>query len=266
VATIPGQRAVGNVTGNALHAGSFIYHSFQLKVERRFSRGFSFLAAYTVSKNIGNAVSRLANSIANPGFQDYNNLRAERALSNVDIPQRLVISYGWELPFGPGKPFLSSRGVIGTAAGGWQINGITTVQGGVPLGFTTSANQTNSFGGGSRPNNSGRSAKLSGPIEQRLNRYFDTSVFSQPSAFTFGNTARTLPDVRAPGVVNFDFSVIKNTRLTERAMMQFRAEFFNFLNNVNFGAPGTTLGTSTFGVISSASDARVTQLAVKFSF
>jgi hypothetical protein len=257
----------GNVSGNALHAGSFIYHSFQLKVERRFSQGFSFLAAYTVSKNIGDSVSRLANSIANPGYQDSNNRRSERSLSNVDIPQRMVFSYGWELPFGPGKPLLNGgSAALAHLVGGWQINGITTFQRGVPLGLTTSANQTNSFGGGSRSNNSGQSAKLSGPIEDRLNRYFNTSAFSQPAAFTFGNTARTLPDVRAPGLANFDFSVIKNTRLHERAMLQFRAEFFNVLNNVNFGAPGTTFGTGTFGVISSASDGRAAQLALRLSF
>jgi hypothetical protein len=77
-----------------LHAGSFIYHSFQLKVERRFSQSLSFLAAFTVSKNIGDTTSRLANSIANPGYQDNNNRRAERSLSNMDIPQRLALSYG----------------------------------------------------------------------------------------------------------------------------------------------------------------------------
>lgn len=96
-----------------------------------------------------------------------------------------------------------------------------------------------------------------------MNRYFDTSVFSQPAPFTFGNTARTLPDVRAPGVMNFDFSVMKNTRFAERLNLQFRAESFNLLNNTNFGAPGTTFGTPTFGVISSSSEARVIQFGVK---
>jgi hypothetical protein len=132
--------------------------------------------------------------------------------------------------------------------------------------LTTSVNQTNSLGGGSRPNNNGTSAALSGAVENRLNRYFNTSVFSQPAAFTFGNTSRTLPDVFSPGTRNVDFSIIKNTRFGERYNAQFRAEFFNGFNNVNFGTPGTTYGTSTFGVISSASDGRVIQLALKFLF
>ncbi|HEV8130327.1 MAG TPA: carboxypeptidase regulatory-like domain-containing protein, partial [Acidobacteriota bacterium] len=148
----------------------------------------------------------------------------------------------------------------------WQVNGITTIQSGPPLGLTTAANQTNSFGGGSRPNHSGQSAELSGSTVLRLDRYFDTSVFSQPPAFTFGNTARTLPDARAPGTVNFDFSLIKSTRITEQLGLQFRAEFFNLLNNTNFGAPGTTFGTSTFGVINSASDARVIQFGLKLLY
>ena len=95
------------------------------------------------------------------------------------------------------------------------------------------------------PNNNGHSAALSGRAEDRLNRYFDTSVFSQPPAFTFGNTARTLSDVRAPGLVNFDFSIIKNTRFLEKANVQFRAEFFNIMNHPNFGPPGTTFGRTT---------------------
>ncbi len=255
-----------NVTVDALHTGSSIYHSFQLKVERRFSKGFSLLGAYTVSKAITNATSRLAINFANPGIQDSNNLRAERSLANFDIPQRLVLSYIWELPFGRGKHFLSSTPVLNRVLGGWQINGITTFQSGPPLGLTTSVNQTNSFGGGSRPNSTGKSAHLDGAAVNRLNAYFNTSVFTQPAPFTFGNVSRTLPDVRAPGIVNWDFSAVKNTRLRERANLQFRAEFFNFLNDTNFGSPGTTFGTSSFGVISSASDARVVQLALKFVF
>ncbi len=251
----------------AVRAGSSIYHSMQLKVERRFSKGFSLLGAYTVSKLIAVDSSRLAIGFANQGFQDNNNLRAERSLSNIDIPQRLVLSYNWELPFGPDKPFLSNTGSIAAKlVGGWQVNGITTLQHGAPLGLTCAVNQTNSFGGGCRPNSSGKSARLFGTTESRLNRYFDTSVFSQPPPFTFGNTSRTLPNVRSPGLVNLDFSAIKNTRVTEGMTIQFRAEFFNLLNNVNFGSPGTVFGTPTFGVISSAADGRTIQFGLKVLF
>jgi hypothetical protein len=256
----------GSINVRAVHEGNSTYHSAQLKAERRFSKGFSLLVAYTFSKMLTNAGSRTTTNFANPSIQDSNNLSAEKAPGNVDVPQRFVVSYNWELPFGPGRAFLSTPGLIGKIVGGWQLNGITILQGGVPLGLTTSNNQTNSLGGGSRPNNNGMSAKLSSSVEKRLTRYFDTSVFSQPPAFTFGNVARTLSDVRAPGLVNFDFSVIKNTRFLERANLQFRAEFFNLLNHPNFGSPGTTFGTSSFGVISSANDGRTIQFGLKLLF
>jgi hypothetical protein len=256
----------GNVNVRAVHDANSTYHSFQFKVERRFSRGLSLLGAYTVSKQLTNAGSRLSINFANPGLQNGNNLRAEKSHGNVDVPQRFVLSYNWELPFGRGRAFLNHNTFQNALFGGWQVNGVTVAQAGVPLGLTTSVNQTNSFGGGSRPNNNGRSAELSGSTKDRLTRYFDTSVFSQPPPFTFGNTARTLPDARAPGMVNFDFSVIKNNRIAERVNMQFRAEFFNLLNKVNFGAPGTTLGTPTFGVIGSAADARIVQLGLRLAF
>jgi hypothetical protein len=243
----------------AVHEGDSIYHALQMKVERRFSKGLSLLAAYTFSKAITDAGSRLSINFANPGIQDSNNLRGERSLANFDVPQRLVFSYNYALPFHGGK-------ALGMIVGGWQVNGVTTIQGGLPLGLGTALNQTNSLGGGSRPNNNGMNAKLSGSIENRLGQYFNTSVFSQPPAFMFGNVVRTLPDVRAPGTLNFDFSIMKNNRFKEHYNVQFRAEFFNGFNNVNFGGPGTTFGTSTFGVISSAADGRVIQFGLKLLF
>jgi Carboxypeptidase regulatory-like domain len=256
-----------SVNIRAVREGDSIYHALQLKLERRFSAGLSLLAAYTFSKTITDAGSRLSINFANPGVQDSNNLRGERALANFDTPQRFILSYNWELPFGPGKSLLN-RGakVLGMIAGGWQLNGVTTYQNGQPLGLTTSVNNTHSLGGGSRPNDNGTSAKLSGATESRLNEYFNTAVFSAPPAFTFGNTARTLPDVFAPGLHNWDFSIMKNNRFKEHYNVQFRAEFFNGFNMVNFGAPGTTQGTSSFGVISSAADGRVIQFGLKVLF
>jgi len=256
-----------SVNIRAVREGNAIYHALQAKVERRFRAGLSLLAAYTYSKAITDAGSRLSINFANPGIQDSNNLRGERALANFNTPQRFIVSYNWELPFGPGKPLLNGGGkVVGMIAGGWQLNGVTTFQNGQPLGLSTSVNNTHSLGGGSRPNNNGTSAKLSGPTESRLGQYFNTSVFAAPAAFTFGNVSRTLPDVLAPGIRNWDFSIMKNNRFKEHYNVQFRAEFFNGFNNVNFGSPGTTQGTSTFGVISSAADARVIQFGLKLLF
>jgi hypothetical protein len=111
------------------------------------------------------------------------------------------------------------------------------------------------------------SAHLSGPAQSRLGLYFNTSVFSQPAPFTFGNTGRTLPDVRGPGVNNFDFSVFKDFKLVERVALQFRAEAFNLFNRVQFGFPNQSLSSGQFGVISSAANSpRQLQFALKVLF
>ncbi len=254
------------VTTYGTHEGSSNYHSLQLKVERRFSHGLSFLGAYTFSKALGDVPAALSIGFANPGYQDNNNLHGEYALQEYDMPQRLVLAYTWELPMGPGHNFLGGvRGPLSKLIAGWQVNGINTFQSGVPLGLTTANNLTHSYGGGSRPNMLCNPA-LHSSTESRLNKWFNTSCFAQPAAFTFGNASRTLPNVRGPGFVDFDLSFFKNTHLTEKTNLQIRAELFNAFNNVNFGSPGTTFGTSSFGVIGSAGAARIIQLAAKIQF
>lgn len=241
-----------------VRTGFSIYHSLQLKLEHRFSHGFSFLGSFTAAKQIGTPLAHTV--VADAGFQNNNKRYLDRSLSGFDVARRVVLSGTWELPFGKGQ-----KGPLQVIAGGWQVNGIVTLQGGFPLGIGTASNQTNSFGGGSRPNNNGTSAALSGS-ERTLDRWFNTSVFSQPPPFTFGNTSRTLPDVRTPGVTNFDFSITKNTKITERIGTQFRAEFFNGFNHANFGGPGTAFGNANFGVISSALDPRIIQLGLKILY
>jgi len=256
-----------NSTGSA--AGSSIYHSMQLRSEKRFSGGISLLLSYTTGKLIDDGSPGVLGFLGGvPGYQNNNDRKSERAVSAQEVAQRLVLSYVYELPFGPGKSWLSAGRVWGRVFGGWQVNGITVLQSGQPLTLTTASNPTvGRIGSGSlRPDNNGRSARLSGPVKDRLERYFDTSVFSQPAAWMFGNTSRTLPDVRAPGDINLDFSLVKNTRVLERHNVQFRAEFFSLLNRPNFGDPGQGFGTPTFGVISSAGGARIVQFGLKYYF
>jgi hypothetical protein len=228
------------------------------------------LASYTVGKLIDDGQPGRFGFLGQiPNFQNHNNRRAERSISSQETPQRLVFSYLYELPFGPGRALLSqSSGVLAQVAGGWQVNGIHTFQTGIPLGVTAASNPTlGAVGAGTlRPDNNGTSAKRSGPAVERLEEYFTRSVFSQPAPFQFGNTARTLPDVRSPGIVSFDFSVIKNSRIAERHTLQLRFEFFNLLNNTNFGVPGTVFSTPAFGVVSSAGDARIIQFGAKWYF
>jgi hypothetical protein len=118
-----------------------------------------------------------------------------------------------------------------------------------------------------RPNTNGQSAALSGPDNERLARYFNTSVFSQPVPFTFGNVGRTVPDVRGPGVHNLDFSAFKNFHIKERANVQFRGEFFNLTNTPIFNLPDQVLSNSTFGrITSTAGSPRQVQFALKLLF
>jgi hypothetical protein len=255
-------------------AGSSIYHSLQLRVEKRMASGLTFLTSYTFSKLIDDGSPGAAQSYfgENSGFQNLNNRRLERSLDGQNLSQHFVTSFVYELPFGRGKHFLS--GVRGPAAfliGGWQANGIVTMQNGIPLSLSTASNPTlGAVGsGGLRPNNNGHSAAKSGPAVSRLNSYFDTSVFSQPGPFQFGNTSRTLPDVRAPGIVDFDLSGVKNTKIKERFNLQFRAEFFNAFNHPNFFIPNVTFGSPGFGTINSinpSAPARIIQMALKLYY
>lgn len=259
------------VSLSSVNVGSSIYHSMQLKATKRFSDSL-IAVSYTVSKGIGDseAVVGWLEPSGTPGsFQDNYNRRLDRAVNAFDSPQRLVVAYTANLPFGKGKKWMGSPGKASPLVSGWEINGIYTAESGQPLFLGTAANLTNSLGGGSQPNNNGHSAKLSGDPRTRLNRFFDTSVFSQPPAFTFGNTGRTLPDVRNHGTNNLDLGVVKNNRFFRdgRFNLQFRSEFFNVFNRVRFGNPGLTLGTPQFGVINDqVNSPRLIQFALKLLY
>jgi hypothetical protein len=241
--------------------GSSSYHAFLFKVERRFAKGFTFLGSYTNSKLIDNIGAR----------QDNYNLAAERGLSAIHTSQRLTLTGVWELPFGPGRQWLSGGNVISRKlVQGWQLNWIGTLQTGIPLAITSSVNTTQSQGGGQRPNSTGRSAKLEGPVTDRLNRYFDTAQFVNPAPYQFGNLPRTLPDVLGPGLHNWDVSLIKETSIGERLRFQLRCEAFNIWNHPAFGNPGLTFGTASFGrineVANRANPARQIQLAGRIAW
>lgn len=250
-------------------SGASTYHAFQMRAEKRYSNGINFLLGYTFSKLIDDGApgSRIAWLGNVPNFQNNNDRRSERSVSSQQGPQRLTFAGGYELPFGRGKTLGSSVSPLwNRIVGGWQLNGLASFQSGLPLTMATAVNNTNSYGGGSRPNSTGVSARLSGPSEARLDRWFDTSAFTQPAPFTFGNVARTLGDVRGPANVNFDLSLLKNIAVTERVRAQLRGEAFNAFNNTNFGTPNTALASPTFGTINSAGAARIIQLGLKVNF
>ena len=238
---------------------SSTYHSFQAKIERRFSGGASLLASYTAGKLITDAGTLTGWLDGLEGFSaqgwatggNNNDLRSLKSLAAFDVSQRFVLSYVLDLPFGKGKPIGGNlSGAANKIVGGWGINGVTTVQRGFPIGVAASRNLSNSYGGSQFPNNNGTSAELSGDPQTRLTKYFRTDVFSQPAAFTFGNSPRVLPDVRGPGIAQWDFAIFKRTQIGERVGLEFRTEFFNLFNTPIFRHPGTGLGTPQFGVVS----------------
>jgi hypothetical protein len=177
----------------------------------------------------------------------------------------MTSAFLYDLPFGKGRPWANSLpGALNLLVGGWQLNGVFTLQSGLPLSIGVPVNSIG-FGAGQRANNNGRSALL--PEDQRTPlRWFDTSVFSQPDPFTFGNTGPQSPDLRGTGVNSWNVSFFKNTAIRERVTLQFRAEFFNFLNHPLWGNPGTTVNTPAFGQVAQKGGNRNGQLALKVLF
>jgi hypothetical protein len=185
------------------------------------------------------------------------------------VERRFVASYLYELPFGRGKRFLNKTPrTVDLFAGGWQLNGITTFQGGLPLTPTLSYSlgKTDTT---SRPNLIGDPTKTS----RQPNDWISPAAFAIPTNAQiaagdfFGNEGVNV--VRAPGLVNFDFSAFKTFELRESIRLQFRTEIFNATNTPYFGSPGSvglTVGTSTFGKVTAAADPRVIQFGLKLLF
>jgi hypothetical protein len=225
--------------------GKSRYNALQITGRKRLSQGLMFEGSYTFAK---------AEEIG-MNHQDSYNLEASWALASYDINHRFVLSYLYELPFGKDRRFFSNAApVVNALIGGWQFNGITTLQAGTPLSITAN-NTAGIFGARTQPNNNGQDPRLDGNVEDRLNRYFDTTVYSQPAAFTFGNEPIFSPILRAHGVRNFDLSLFKTFEIGARMRAQFRIEALNAFNRVQFSAPNTSVTSSSFGVITGQANA-----------
>lgn len=252
--------------------GNYMSHLLLLSVKRRFGNGLLLNFAFTGGKKISDSnvvpvdFGPVEQTNDNSFRDGLYNRRLERATDPADVSRRGVLTLIYELPFGTGKRFNPTNGFAGKLVSGWQINMIGLAQNGVPLTVRGAGNFQ-----ADRPNSTGVSAKLDHPTPQR---WFDTSQFVNPPNFTFGNVGRTIPDVRHPGAFNIDFSTVKDTRITERVKLQFRAEAFNLTNRVNYGLANDTFGagpdgrnaSASFGTINSARDARIGQLALKVMF
>jgi len=291
--------------------GSSSYNGLQTKLEKQFNGGLNFLLTYTWSKAYSDAGDLLnGGSIGNyrapyvPGF----GIGKDRGLADFDIRNVVHFSGGYALPFGKGKKFMNGAGGLANAiAGGWSLNWIATLQGGQPLTLTCPTGPTAGTGcyALTVP---GQSQKLGLHIDQngQLSWFGNPAAFTQPCVLG-GTPGATVPtpnsptgcvplnglealgggpsQTRGPGFHRLDFSTFKDFKVSERFLVQFRAEFFNVFNHPNFNAPGfggngvvaipgsTNFlpgSDSTFGEIGSTRDApydpRQIQFALKLYF
>ncbi len=238
--------------------GNSVYHSLQVRLEKRLARGVAALISYTISKNL----TDLATS------QDAYNRRADRAVSDFDVPQRLTVAGAWDLPFGRGRHWMKNASrAADLLLGAWQLSTFSTFQAGFALGFGVQGG-TYPVGVSIRPNVAGDpTAGVSGGHSQRLGRYFNTDAFTRPADFTLGNAAARVHTVRSPGMNNVNLTLAKTFAIVEKIKLEFRASWFNALNHPVFSGPSTTVGNANFGRISSqANISRQTEFAMRVIF
>ncbi len=234
-------------SGNDTH-----YNSLQLSLEKRFSHGFSVVTNYTWAKRMDDV-----------GWTNPFNRAFDYAVADDDVKHVFHFANVYQFPT------TALRGISGRLVNGWSLNSLLTWQGGFPMsvnsgidnsftGGTGNGNRADYIGGQADLGNSGRSHA------DMIQQFFNTSVFVVNAPGTFGNSGRNI--LRGPRFFNTDFSVLKDTRITERTTFQFRAEFFNLFNNVNFNNPNTTRTSGNFGRITSAKDPRILQFGAKIIF
>jgi hypothetical protein len=251
--------AFGNITVDSASASS-TYNALQLSLEKRFSKGLSFLAGYTWSKAIDDG------SAWNSTVLNVFNFHAERGLSTFDTRQRFVASYTYDLPFGRGRTFGSNwSGVTNQILGGWQTNGILTFQSGNPLDIQVGLTTLTGTNTATRPDVIGNP----NDFNHDPARWFNTADFTRNFLGRFGNAGRNV--VIGPGTADFDFALLKRFPLwSENRYLQFRSEFFNLANHPNFDNPtnnNLTVVSPTFGRITSAgaSDPRLSSRQIQFA-
>lgn len=239
--------------------GNTEYNALETEVTHRLSHDLEFRANYTWSKNldINSALTGAQASNQPQMVLDRNDLRRDWGPSSLDVANQASISARYELPFGTGKHWLgSASGVAGKLTSGWQLNGIATFLSGFPFTPVVGSNQSGD-GDTRNPDRPSLNPAFSGPILlQKPTQWFNPNAFSIPTLGTYGNLGRG--SLRGPGLANVDVSLFKDTRASDRMTVQFRAEFFNVLNHVNFGPPNPTVFSS--GSIS-ASAGTITTLA-----
>jgi hypothetical protein len=238
------------------HMANSIYHSLQIKAEKRFTSRIGFIASFVWAKSIDDADTVVPGQFESFGAQDERNLRLERGLSFSDVRRRLSAGYVYSLPDAP---------VLRPVFKNWQLSGNLTFQDGTPLNPVYFGSDFANSGTPNRPNVvPGRAVNL--PASQRnADRFFNTDAFSTPADFTFGNAGRDI--LPGPGNAVVDLALHRRFVVQEGKTIEFRAESFNLLNHPNIGIPGPYPDFGPFfGKAFSAGDPRRLQFALRFDF
>jgi hypothetical protein len=223
------------------------YHSLQTTFQRRFANNFAVQGSYTFGKAIGEAATA-----RNPTPQNPLYWRGDRGPTDFDATHVFTSNYIYNLPLLRGR-----RDLLGQAFGNWQISGVLAFQSGLAL---SPGDSLSSRGEATRPNATGVS--VDGP--KTIAQWFNTADFTAPSAGFYGNAGRGV--LRGPGFAIWDAAASKSWLFKDRAKLSFKGEFFNVLNHTNFSGVSTSLGSGTYGQITSARDPRKIQLSMKFEF
>jgi len=235
----------GSIPLLSTDAQSF-YNSGQLSLQKRFSSGLSFQASYTLSKSIDDQSGPFPSDyVSESGVaQNFFNRKADRGRSSFDRKNVLVLNYLYDLPLYRG----GTRNLPGKLLHGWSAGGIINLSSGAP--FTANLGSFNNSGTfasfpADRPNVKAGANPCGATILGRPDRWFDPSIFTLPAAGEFGNSGRNT--LCGPSLKDFDFSLLKQTKLTETMNLEFRAEFFNLFNHANFDVPVNTQGPNGSG-------------------
>ncbi|MBV9482686.1 MAG: carboxypeptidase regulatory-like domain-containing protein, partial [Acidobacteria bacterium] len=240
------------------------YDSLQIKAEKAYHSGLYMLISYAYSKGFDNGLDDDLGSLVGAAYYPLQPPRgtSDKGLSVIDQTHNLSASVLYRLPFGRGARFAAgTKGVTEALIGGWQVNVISHIGSGFPLGMVTGVNNSGTELGyfGNRPNQV-CSGKLSHPS---VAEFFNTACFPDPAAGVLGDAYRT--PLYGPDFVNFDASLFKAFRVYESSQLEFRAEVFNIANHPQFANPGTFTDSPGFGQITQiVNNPRLIQLALKF--
>jgi hypothetical protein len=233
------------------------YHGVQIELNKRFSKGLQFNTSYVLSKSIDSSSTiTLGACLANPF-----DVRADRGRSDWDRRHAFVFSGIWSPPV-----FESGRGLLPRLLGGWSFSGFSTVQSGAPVTPVTGQNTAldgNICGGSAlHPDLVGRPEREHADRNDMVNNFFNRDAFALPALGRYGSAGRGI--FSGPAMAQTDLAVLKDFRIRESHRVQFRAEFFNLFNQVNFNNPVANLSSSTYGRITGSQPGRVIQFGLKY--